>query len=660
MTLAVSKLNGFFVYTLKLPIIIGAMMKNVRFAGVVLGLVCFSSSSWAVMSDAELIKMRDGFEARRDAMLGKLAGQPFKPAKKRPPLAPGRAAYTRHYTYSVTDFAMKAFLLNEQLDTANAAIKENCEYYIGSRGARNDRDSFYWAADVVCRLVEFFGKKGSLFPGRLTEQTEAVVHEMMWLYCQDNSKVEDAETARSQTWHVRESENHHLQHFSTCWQFSKFLKDDPRYNQRKYDDGKTPQEHFDAWTRYIKEYLRERAKKGLFVETANKGYGFITLKGIYNFYDFADDATLKGRAGDLLDLYWASWAQEQLAGVRGGGQSRVYQGPMSQQRGNDQIGAAVWYYLGVGEGAPPRGNTFSVITSSYRMPLVVMDMALDAKGRGVYETKQRRMGLVYAGYHTPPDYRLRTDFGGIYRYTWCTPEFIIGTAMFEARPFEDWSMISSQNRWHGVIFDGHVDARIFPQCQSTTGRVTYNQQWAVQQKGTLIAQKLPGKKYSREAGDMRVWFAENGLSNRVEEDGWVFVEAAGAYAAVRPVMGNYRWQKDEKDGPGDWLRCEHELTPVIIEVARKVDFADYQAFRKAVLSLPMKFKKKVLTYQGLSGDEFTFYADYSANPKVNGKTVNYAPEKVFDSPFIQSQWNSGVVTISKGSRKLTLDFNKEH
>ena len=44
--------------------------------------------------------------------------------------------------------------------------------------------------------------------------------------------------------------------------------------------------------------------------------------------------------------------------------------------------------------------------------------------------------------------------------------------------------------------------------------------------------------------------------------------------------------------------------------------------------------------------------------EVNGVPINYSPAKCYDSPFIQGDWGSGVVTIQKGDRKLTLDFNE--
>ena len=66
--------------------------------------------------------------------------------------------------------------------------------------------------------------------------------------------------------------------------------------------------------------------------------------------------------------------------------------------------------------------------------------------------------------------------------------------------------------------------------------------------GTLITQKL--KEEYTEAGDMRVWFGkESVLTNRLEEEDWIFVEAPSAYAAVKVVspplqdIKPYTWEK---------------------------------------------------------------------------------------------------------------------
>ena len=609
-------------------------------------------------SDAELERIHDGFEARRDAAFKALSGKPFVAAEKQPSLAPGRPPYVRAYTYSVTGFAMRAMWLNEQLEAANAAVSEMGRYFIGNPDARDDYDNFYWCADVLCRVVEFFGRAGSRAPGRLHPAVEDTVLEMMWLWAKDNSLVSDAEHEQSRTWMLVGSENHHLQKFCTCWQFARFLKNEPRYRDRPFDDGKTAAEHHAAWTAYAKEYFRQRAKKGFLVEFGNSNYGLVGMKGVYNLFDFAEDPVLKKRAGCMLDLFWATWAQEQIGGVRGGGRTRIYQGLNSTRAWLDELGRLAWYYLEVGKASPPRDNDFTILTSAYRMPRVVMDIALDVTGRGVYEVRQWPLGRATEGEErNAMRYHVRTDAGGICRYSFCTPEFILGTALFEARPVEDWTPISAQNRWQGAIFAGDPDARIFPQCRAMARNRCYNAHWSVQSKGTLITQKL---KTSKGAAEMRVWFSKPGLEHRIEKEGWVFAQAPGAYAAVRPVAGGYEWQDDEKDKGGQWLACKDHYTPVILEVARKSNFRDYAAFQAAALAKPPQFDRQTLSYRSLDGDALTFYADYSQPPQINGRAVSYAiPDNAFDSPFVRGGWDGGVVTIQKAGRRIVLDFNSQ-
>ncbi|MBT3606482.1 MAG: hypothetical protein HN521_25705, partial [Candidatus Latescibacteria bacterium] len=45
------------------------------------------------------------------------------------------------------------------------------------------------------------------------------------------------------------------------------------------------------------------------------------------------------------------------------------------------------------------------------------------------------------------------------------------------------------------------------------------------------------------------------------------------------------------------------------------------------------------------------------SPKIDKQTIDYAPPQAFDSPFLQSDWNSGIVTIQKDKQTQTLNFN---
>ena len=74
---------------------------------------------------------------------------------------------------------------------------------------------------------------------------------------------------------------------------------------------------------------------------------------------------------------------------------------------------------------------------------------------------------------------------------------------------------------------------------------------------------------------------------------------------------------------------------------------------------PFQFDGKVLTYTGLGNDRFKFFANQSNRPQINGTAIDLGPDKVYNSPFVQSGWDSGVVTIQFGDKKRVLDFREK-
>lgn len=588
---------------------------------------------WA-LTDAELIAIRDAFDARRNSVLQGQVSSPYPEITS---------------DWGKQDYALSALYLGVELDNANQEVINACFMFLTNPDCPGDC-SLHWQINLLGRIYDYFNADSSYFPGRLTSAAEDAICRVLWYWLDSQSKVADA--ALSKVWYIWGSENHDAMHDTSSWHAAKILKDVPPYNGYNCDDGQSVRAHYDAWTAFFKEYLRERAKKGLLVELGSHTYSKYMLQGWYNFYDFAEDPTLRGRAGMLLDLWWADWAHDQIAGVRSGGKSRVYQG-YAHLGGQDAAYDMAGMYLG-----PPMSTTnhpgcMCLVTSTYRLPLVVMDIALDRTGKGAYESRSRRPGLKLLPRPggVPDDvYVLDPNFGGIHRYVYATPEFVMGTCMREKRSEDDWSAISIQNTWHGVIFYGNPDWRIFPQCVALAKDTTYNQQWSAQNKGTMIVQKLMTDTPS---GDMRVWFA-NGMT-REESDGWVLVQTPYAYAAVKPAWGGYTWDDT------NWLKCTDAYAPVIIEVARASDYKDmYAYFKTLVLNQTINVSNGVLTYTGMGGSgSFTFYTNTSQVPEINGVPVNYAPDYTFDSPFMHEDWASGEVTISKAGRELVLDFNKE-
>lgn len=108
-----------------------------------------------------------------------------------------------------------AALADEQIAEANAALIENAQHYPGNPNDLNDRDSFRWHSEMLCRLVSSFGAKGSVAPGRMNAETESQVMASLARFCARNARLDRAEVEKSRTWYIHESENHHAQGFTS-------------------------------------------------------------------------------------------------------------------------------------------------------------------------------------------------------------------------------------------------------------------------------------------------------------------------------------------------------------------------------------------------------------------------------------------------------------
>lgn len=604
------------------------------------------------LSDAEIDRLRKNAAARCRAAFESESGKPFVPREIKKDWN-NRGDFTRHYVQDVIRFATRALHLNEQIDEANVALREMCWYHLERPQTLLEIHSFPGAVRHLARFSLLYGPDGSRTRGLVSAETHAVILETLWTWCQSKLKIAYTEIEPWRTWTAHSSENHHANHFASCWAATMLLSWEPDYRDRKLADQHTVAEHYAAWTAWVIEYLRQRGRKGMTVEIDSPSYSAATLAAIYFIHELAGEPELRRLSSNYMTLAWALWAEQQIDGVNGGAKTRCY--PDRAKGAANPLSAAAWYVLGSDDlPKPKRPPAATFLTSTWKMPAVVMDIAFDVLGRGSYEVIQRRPGLRPASAEQTFKIHLAPDAPALVRYTYATPDFVMGSLLCDALPSEAWNNISLQNRWHGAIFSGDRNARIYPYCE--TDHSSYNAHWAVQKRGTLIAQKL---KTSRHAKQHRVWFSREGLSEPVQDGSWYFAEADSVYAAARVVSGKAAFEEDSTDERARILTCADDLSPVTLEVARKADFPDFKTFRDTVQALPFQFDGTILTYTGLSKDRFKFFADQSDRPQINGTPIDLGPEKVYDSPFVQSDWDSGLVTIQFGDKKRVLDFIKE-
>ncbi len=570
------------------------------------------------------------------------------------------------------NFALAAYWLNAKTARADDGILLlQKELYPKTRESLH-AGGFHWHAYLLQRIYFLFSSRSKHFPGRMSLKAENAILEMLWDWSSPVCRKELASPER--VWWYWGSENHHLMAWVSLWGAAQIFEDHPDYRNRTYGDGSKPAEMAKAFDEYFKEYARQRASKGLLVEIAAPTYVKYSLNTWYNLADFADDPVLKRRMGMLLDIYWADWAIEQIDGVRGGSRHRCYTGRASTEQSGGAENA--WYHFARGSAASRHPGVMCAATTFWRPSPIVVELAIDTPGRGRYACESRRPGLKQPGkpmnfvkdpahplYIAKGVNRLAPQGGALLRTTWCTPDFVIGMSQVKPLARYDWTAISGQNRWNGVIFAGHATARIFTQPLQPKKGSVYNAEWGVQSKGVMILQRLRASN----AKGQRIWFDKS--LKRVEKDGWILAQGPQAYAAVRIVKGGGKWQADTaaqrrngqgRDGLGQWFALNDVLSPVIIEAASKKDYAGFTAFQKAILANKLSVKDKRLEYRsGFYKTALTLPIDASGPPLIDGAPVDFEPKYVYRSPYLNGAFGSGIVTIRKGQKTLTLDFNRQ-
>jgi hypothetical protein len=368
---------------------------------------------------------------------------------------------------------------------------------------------------------------------------------------------------------------------------------------------------------------------------------------------------------------------------------------------------AQFYFGGAGSA---QGNDFTLLLSDYELKPIHWRLALDREGLGEFAFVSRRPGEEEGIWPRPlgTERSLVCDTESRFvRYSWITPDYILGCQM--DHPGAIHSHLSSQARWQGIIFKGENGPRVFP--TDTMKGENGNQEmveskWGkpqvvktkgflrcVQHENVMLAQQA--RRWSQMNPD---WFPAKSifdldygihfgdqLDRVVEKAGWIFVEHGDAYLAVRPVMGEYAegWTilKDDAspgltspviDDSYDWspdrktIFLKDRYAGMIFEASRRVHHETLEAFMDDILDNPLVLDKTVvpgfhvLRYRGCGEDapELYFNLANSEISMVGGERVDYAPDMLFDSPYLRSEYKSGLIAVRKGDEKLVLDFNK--
>ena len=577
-------------------------------------------------------------------------------------------------------------------------------------------------------LYGCFGSGSSYMPNRLSRDAERTLLEVLW---RRTVHKNDIAIARNSTWWLAGSENHDLNTKTANLVSSAIFAAEPDYAARVYpnkgagdgygymepgpgavhsrliaephanwsDGGEyTPQDHHEAWIEFFKEYLRERVRRGFFLENGSPTYMKVTVSYLLLLRSFCGNDELRRLVTMFLDLFWADWAVQQLSGLRGGPKTRHHH----SAGGYDSMSNWARFYLG-GPGCT-ESNYAQQLISDYEWPEVLWELALDRQGRRSFEYVARGVGEEETALPRPVGTE-RTMLGAtesrMVKYSWVTPEYVLGTQM--DHPLAVHNHLSAHGRWQGLV-TGYPESRVvlvslehFPgktlegndYCVELMCNSVQNRQVLVTQQRRRWTQINPGWFPSYEhLYDVPIGvYIGSGWDALVEEAGWLFLSRGEAFVAIRILRckadpdpmafakgtDRYRGTIVLDEESFHWndertiMVLENKFSPVIIEAGSRSDYGDLERFQKQIVSNRLEIHRTVATYEtrlilvyeGRDAEEIVYNAaNVTEVPLVGGAPLEYSREKTFDCPFIQDDHGSGVVEVRKGQRRLRMDFNQ--
>jgi hypothetical protein len=463
----------------------------------------------------------------------------------------------------------------------------------------------------------------------------------------------------------------------------------PNLSGSEWYNGRSSKENFDE----SKEYLFEWAKITTTIgqgEFDSPDYLAEYLIAATMLAEWAQEKDVNKLGTMLADYLLADFAVEHLNQQYIGGFSRIYERNLMRFQTSPSSTIA-YIYFGVGEQLK-NGFAFIPALTSYRVPEVIRQIALDRSMPYVHKEKKRvRHVIRYGEEQNPP----------VYKYTYMTKDYGIGSlhgGILQPIQQLTWSLRYNYGKPFNLIFGLHPYWSIleigmfFPEEAKTSiagitaSKTTYNNpdKWTggspcertFQHKNTLIAlyDIDPGTTSEHING----FFPANLQERIIDDSGWIICKAGDTYVGWYPLAPvewseefeikrqsfNTKTSSKINDGTMELrnyrLRSHNLQNGYVVEVRSKDEIASFEKFHKKLKSHIPKphFKPGAVSvsYVNLGGDKMDFY--FPGRRILNGKLIDLTEYKLFEGPFLNAEVGSQNLTITYKDMKMLLDFKK--
>lgn len=422
--------------------------------------------------------------------------------------------------------------------------------------------------------------------------------------------------------------------------------------------GKKGKELLKIDGKWLENFIKFRARRG-WGEFDSTCYLPADWECLVNLYDFSKNKKLKKLAGMMLDLLLVDMAVDSLNGMYGGAHGRIYQ---NQAMDHKREPTFLLQYLYFGNVDPAlitnRELGIEPLTSTYRPSEIIIDITLNRKNN--YENRERKH--LHNTEDPMPEKPLP---GSICKYTYWTPEYVMGCVQ-KQDPYPEncigkWYANHEQHQWDLTV-GTNTTSRIFthhpgkkgPEHGYWTGDIDCGCGSFFQNKNALLAlYKIPtNQPYQL----IHAYVPKNSFEEIIETNGFIFIRENDTYIALK-LLRKYEWTTK-----GDWKDKEviskGGHNGAVCEVGSRSDFGSFDNFCKEISGNKIEFdeNKMILTYY--SKNQGKLCIDTLGLRELNDKKINL-DYPTYHSPYLNSKWDSGIIEITKGKKKLLLNFIDE-
>ena len=465
-----------------------------------------------------------------------------------------------------------------------------------------------------------------------------------------------------------DTENHWLVYYTSLYLMSQMWSD--QSGDRWYT-GKSSEENFSEAEGWINSWVRLTTTRGQGEYDSPHYMGLYFLSMSY-LAEWAKDPAMKKRATMMLDYLIADYAAENLDGIYVGAHSRVYDAPALEKWQNVSSDFG-WVLFGLGHPLePPDGYIiYYLLASAYEPPEILKRIATDrSQAYTHYERKRTRNrwrfyddphGPVYKTTYVTHDYAVGSDQGGtlqpIQEHSWDVTWRVddprgVQNTLFSLHPYSSVRELQT----YFTFPPDHAVAEVVSSKKSydspdkLVGGSPYEQVFQDQDTVIALYDIPPGTRFPHING----FFSKDLSDLREDPSGWIFARGGNAFIACRPLQP-YTWK--EIAGGGRRLFSPYLKNGMLVQVASTSEYKDAEAFRQAILSLPLEFKvTSVPSVRFESLRHRLLVLTYDQTPSENGVPLDYGHWPLFDGPFVEAAVDSEQLTLKYGTMRRHLDF----